>query len=179
MKKGWMLDYEVKKAFCSPDCHVKHRNLSWEQASNLTQIEMPSPELDISSNNNSNFNWEQEGLRREVLYWRESVRELQRQLEESRRRPPNQRNPNEIPHQERQISYLLRLHQNTQQKAENAYKNKYGELKEDGSNDNKNKGLSGGAIALIIVGVVGGIALIGGLIYRLPPGRKGMEELAP
>ena len=171
MKKGWMLDYEIKKAFCSPDCHVKHRNLSWEQASNLTQIEMPSPELDIPSNNNSNFNWEQEGLRREILYWRESIRELQRQLEESKKKSLNQRHPNEIPHQARQISYLLRLHQNTQQKAENAYKNKYGELKEDSSN-NKNKGLSGGVIALIIVGVVGGIALMGWLIYSLTKNKK-------
>lgn len=163
MKKGWMLDYEIKKAFCSPDCHVKYRNLSWEQADQLNQIEMFSPELDVPSNNNSNFNWEQEGLRREVLYWRESVRELKRQLEESKKKSPSQRHPNEIPHQARQISYLLRLHQNTQQKAENAYKSKFGELKEDGSN-NENKGMSGGMIALL---VVGGITLVGVIIFLL------------
>ena len=113
--------------------------LSWEQAEQLTQIEMFSPELDVPSNNNSNFNWEQEGLRREVLYWRESVRELQRQLEESKKKPKDQQHPNEVPHQQRQISYLLRLHQNTQQKAEKSYKDKYGELKEGGSNNEKNK----------------------------------------
>ena len=125
MGKGWMLDYELKKAFCSPDCHVKYRNLSWEQADQLTQIEMMPPELELSVNPRQNADWEREGMRREVLYWRESVRELQRQLEESKKKSPNQRHPNEIPHQQRQISYLLRLHQNTQQKAENAYKNKY------------------------------------------------------
>jgi hypothetical protein len=58
---------------------------------------------------------------------------------------------------------LLRLHQNTQQKAENAYKSKFGELKEDGSN-NENKGMSGGMIALL---VVGGITLVGVIIFLL------------
>jgi hypothetical protein len=47
MKKGWLIDYEIKKVFCSPACHVAYRNLSYEQASSLTQIEMLPPELEL------------------------------------------------------------------------------------------------------------------------------------
>ncbi|CAG8822183.1 20226_t:CDS:2 [Gigaspora margarita] len=104
-----------------------------KQADQLTQIEMFSPELDVPK----------------------SVRELERQLEESKKKSPNQRHPNEIPHQENQISYLLNLHQNTQRRAEQAYQNRYGTLSEDGSDNNKNKGgLGGGMIALIVIGIL-------------------------
>ena len=51
-----MLDYEIHQAFCSPDCHVKYRKLTWEQADQLTQIEMLPPELELSSGNKKDFN---------------------------------------------------------------------------------------------------------------------------
>lgn len=167
MKRGWMLDYEIKKAFCSPDCHVKYRNLSWEQGARLQQIEMFPPELDVEINPQQNNDWEREGQRREIFYLRESVKELQRQLAESKKKPRNQQYPNEVPHQERQISYLLNLHQNTQRRAEQAYQSRYGDLIED--NPNKGKGMSGGMIALIVVGI---LVVGGGLIFLLTRNKK-------
>jgi hypothetical protein len=74
---------------------------------------------------------EKEAEKKEIIYLRETVKELQKQLEESKNKPPNQRKPNEVPHQQKQISYLLKLHQNTQQKAEKNYQNKYGKSELD------------------------------------------------
>ncbi|CAG8789856.1 7141_t:CDS:2, partial [Racocetra fulgida] len=125
-----MLDYEIHKAFCSSKCHVEYRQLSWEQASNLTQIQMYPPQLDISN--------KKEGLKREVLFWREYAKELEKKL-------ANQNNL--TPEEKQQANYLKKLQQNTLQSAEKSYKDKYGELKEESSD--KGKGLSGGVIALI------------------------------
>jgi hypothetical protein len=178
MAKGWMLDYEIHQAFCSPDCHVKYRKLSWEQADQLTQIEVLPPELELSSGNSKDFDWEKEGSKKEILYWRESVKELQRQLEESKKKPLNQRKPNEIPHQARQISYLLILHQNSQQKSEQAYQDKYGKAELDAlissnSNNPNEKGMSGGMIALLIIG---GVILVGGIIFLLTRSKKKVRK---
>jgi len=62
---------------------------------------------------------------------------------------------------------LQNLQQNTLRNAENTYQSRYGSLNEDGSD--KGKGLSGGVIALLIIG---GIALIGGFIFLLTKENK-------
>jgi hypothetical protein len=151
MKKGWMLDYEVKKAFCSPMCHVKYRQLKWE-VENLT-VEMMPPELELSTNEGQNTDWEKEGLKREVLFWREYARELEARLSNQSNLTPEER---------QQSNYLRRLQQNTLQRAESSYRSRYGELTED--NPNKGKGLSVGIIALLIIG---GIAVVGTIIFLL------------
>ena len=77
------------------------------------------------------------------------------------------RNQNNLTPQERQQSnYLRRLQQNTLQNAENSYKDKYGSLVEDKpkSSSGKNKGMSGGVIALLIIV---GIAMVGVIVYFL------------
>ncbi len=51
--------------------------------------------------------------------------------------------------------------QNTLSRAEQAYQSQYGSLSEDGSDK---KGMNGGVIALLMIG---GIALVGGIIYFL------------
>ena len=55
MKKGWLLDYEIKKAFCSPLCNVTYREPKWEEAQKLTRVEMFPPELEVNNNNQPNF----------------------------------------------------------------------------------------------------------------------------
>jgi hypothetical protein len=158
MSKGWMLDYEIKMAFCSPKCHVDYRELKWEEAEKLTKIEMFPPALDVEVNPNSKVDWEKEGLKQEVLFLRELVKELEKKLS----KPDNL-----TPEEKQQANYLKKLQQNTLNSAEDAYKNKYGILSEDGSE--KGKGLSGGVIALIVVGVV---ALVGGIIFLLTRNKK-------
>ena len=83
------------------------------------------------------------------------VRELEQRLSNSSNLTPEER---------LQSNYLRNLQQNTLQNAENSYKDKYGKLKED--SPNKGKGISGGVIALIIVGGVVVIGIIGYLIFR-------------
>ncbi|CAG8465281.1 10490_t:CDS:10 [Gigaspora margarita] len=116
-----------------------------KQAFNLTQIQMYPPQLNISN--------EKEGLKREVLFWREYAKELEKKL-------ANQNNL--TPEERQQANYLRRLQQNTLNSAESSYKNKYGSLEEDKSNNDKGKGMGGGMIALMVVGVV---ALAGKLDY--------------
>ncbi|CAG8472252.1 2692_t:CDS:2, partial [Scutellospora calospora] len=106
----------------------------------------------------------QEGLRREVLFWREYARSLEQRLS----------NQNNLTPQERQQSnYLRNLQRNTLNSAESNYKNKYGSLVEDKpkGSDNKDKGMSGGVIALM---VIGGIILTNGEAEQL---RRKVEEL--
>ena len=153
MKRGWLLDYEIHKAFCSPLCHVTYRELQWEQAQRLTGIEMMPPELDVETNPGQNTDWEKEGLRREVLFWREYARELEQRLNNQSNLTPEER---------QQSNYLRNLQQNTLRNAENAYRERYGSLSEDGSD--KGKGMSGGVIAVLIGG---GIILIVGIIFLL------------
>ncbi|CAI2192215.1 13242_t:CDS:2, partial [Funneliformis geosporum] len=62
---------------------------------------------------------------------------------------------NLTPEERQQSNYLRNLQRNTLNSAENNYQSRYGTLNEDGSD--KGKGLSGGVIALL---VVGGIALV-------------------
>jgi hypothetical protein len=155
MKRGWLLDYEIKKAFCSPLCNVTYRELKWEEAQRLTQVEMFPPELEVANNNNQpNFDWEKEGLRNELLFLREAVRELEQRLATNQPITPEER---------QQSNYLQRLQQNTLRSAENAYSDRYGNLSEDDPNKDKG-GLSGGVIALLIIG---GIGLIIGIIFLL------------
>ena len=154
MNKGWLLDYEINEAFCSPLCHVTYRELKWEEAQRLTRIEMMPPELDVETNPGQNTDWEKEGLKREVLFWREYARELEQRLNNQTNLTPEQR---------QQSNYLRNLQQNTLRNAESAYQSRYGNLSENGSDKNKG-GLSGGVIALIIIG---GIVLVGGIIYFL------------
>ncbi|CAG8610623.1 11329_t:CDS:2 [Ambispora gerdemannii] len=113
--------------------------------SKLAPVKCSPPELEVSANpQQTNFNWEQQGLRNEVLLLREMVRELETRL-------ANQTN---LTHEERlQSNYLRNLQQNTLRSAESSYQSRYGTLTED--NPNKNKGISGGVIALLI----GGLAL--------------------
>jgi len=155
MDKGWMLDYEIHKAFCSSKCHVEYRQLSWEQAQNLTQIEMYPPQLDISNNGNQpNFDWEKEGLKREVLFWREYAKELEKKLTNQNSLTPEER---------QQANYLKKLQQNTLNSAEKAYSSKYGSLSEGNpKNSSKDKGTN---YALWIIG--GGVILVVGIIVYL------------
>ena len=161
MKRGWLLDYEIKKAFCSPLCHVTYRGLKWEEAQRLTQVEMFPPELDVevnprqNTNSRQNINWEQEGLRREVLFLRETVRELEARLNNQTNLTPEER---------LQSSYLRNLQQNTLRNAERNYTDRYGSLTENNPSGNKDKGMSGGVIALIIGG---GIVLVIGIVFLL------------
>ena len=113
------------------------------------------PELDVSVNPGQNTDLEKEGLKREVLFWREYARELETRLN-------NQTNL--TPEESQQSNYLRNLQQNTLRNAENAYQSRYGSLNEDGS-DNKNKGgISGGMIALIVIGIA---IVVGGMIFLL------------
>jgi hypothetical protein len=73
---------------------------------------------------------------------RETVEELERQLEISRQKPIDKQHPKEVKRQQKQISYLLKLHQNTQKKAEQNYQNKYGKSELDklsGSDQSKSQ----------------------------------------
>jgi len=159
MAKGWMLDYEVKLAFCSPKCHVTYRELKWEEAQRLNNIEMMPPELDVETNPNQNTDWEKEGLKREVLFWREYARSLEERLNSQ----------NLTPEERQQSNYLRNLQQNTLRNAESNYQNRYDNLSEDGS-DNKDKdGLGGGMIFLIIIGVA---TVVGGIIFLLTRNKK-------
>ncbi|CAI2164790.1 4666_t:CDS:2 [Funneliformis geosporum] len=72
---------------------------------------------------------------------------------------------NLTPEERQQANYLRNLQQNTLQNAENSYKDKYGELKEDSSNNpNKGKGMDKGVIALLIIA---GVAIVGVIVYFL------------
>ena len=181
MSKGWLLDYELHKAFCSPDCHIAYRKLDLDKVGNLPKVELISPELEITNQGNKpDFDWEKEGQKQEILYWRETVKELQRQLENSKQKPADQQHPNEIKHQQRQISYLLKLHQNTQQKVEKAYQNKYGKSELDKLSDsNQPKGKEPINWTPWIIGgfIVGGILVIGIIAYLLL--KKDNKESSP
>jgi hypothetical protein len=157
MSKGWLLDYEIKKAFCKPECHVAYRELKWEEAQRLTQIEMFPPEPEVETNPGQKIDWEKEGLKKEVLFWRTYAKELERKLN----------NQNLTPQERLQSSYLRNLQQNTLRNAENAYQSRYGTLTEDGSDNGK--GLSAGIIFLIIIGIA---VLVGGLIFLLTRNKK-------
>ena len=155
MGKGWLLDYEIHKAFCSPLCHVTYRELKWEEAQRLTRVEMMPPELEVSANPEQNTDWEKEGLKREVLFWREYAKELEQRLNNQTSLTPEER---------QQTDYLRNLQQNTLRNAESAYQSRYGSLTEDNPNGDKGKGMSGGVIALLIIGEV---VLVGGIIFLL------------
>lgn len=157
MAKGWLLDYEVKMAFSSPLCHVTYRELKWEEAQRLTQIEMMPPELDVETNPGQNTDWEKEGLKREVLFWREYAKSLEERLN----------NQNLTPQERQQSNYLRNLQQNTLRNAESNYRNRYGELTED--DPNKGKGMSGGIIFLMIIGA---LVVVGGIIFLLTRNNK-------
>jgi len=92
------------------------------------------------------------------------VRELEQRLRNSSNLTPEER---------LQSNYLKNLQQNTLQNAENSYKDKYGELKEDSSNNpNKGKEMDKGVIALLIIT---GIAIVGVVFYfliRKKPSKK-------
>ncbi|MEG7978636.1 MAG: transmembrane domain-containing protein [Mollicutes bacterium UO1] len=90
------------------------------------------------------------------------MRELVRELEQ--RLNTNQPMTNE---ERQQTNYLQRLQQNTLQSAERNYTDRYGSLTED--NPNKGKGMSGGVIALL---VVGGVVIIGLVSFLLLRNRK-------
>ncbi|WP_147409574.1 hypothetical protein [endosymbiont GvMRE of Glomus versiforme] len=149
MAKGWLLDYELKLAFCSPTCHINYRQAQWEQENlnnwqNQTrpnysqwarQAQFFPPQLNITlsdsnqtqnSSTNSINQIDQEATKQEILYYKKSLQELKRQLENSQQKSTSQQKPNEIKHQQEQIDYLLTLHQNTQQQVENDYQAKYG-----------------------------------------------------
>ena len=102
MSKGWMLDYEIKMAFCSPKCHVDYRELKWEEAEKLTKIEMFPPALDIEVKPSSSVDWEKEGLKKEVLFLRELVKEMEKKLS----KPSNL-----TPEEKLQSNYLKKLQQ--------------------------------------------------------------------
>jgi hypothetical protein len=100
-------------------------------------------------------------------------------LEKSEKKSSSQRHPNEVPHQQRQINYLLRLHQNSRQKSEQTYQNKYGKAELDAlissnSNEPNEKGMSGGTVALL---VTGGLVLVGGLVYLLMRSKRGKKKV--
>src|SRR5947199_9920383 len=118
---------------------------------------MMPPELDVETNPSQNTDWEKEGLKREVLYWREYAKSLEQRLN----------NQNLTPEERQQSDYLRNLQQNTLRNAESAYQSRYGTLSEDGSD--KGKGLGGGIIALIVIGT---LALVGGLIFLLTRNKK-------
>ncbi|MEG7979333.1 MAG: hypothetical protein NY202_05630 [Mollicutes bacterium UO1] len=72
--------------------------------------------------------------------------------------------PNLTPEERLQSNYLRDLQQNTLRSAERNYTDRYGNLTEDNSNGNKDKGMSGEMIALLIIS---GIVLVGGIIFLL------------
>jgi len=82
------------------------------------------------------------------------VRELEQRLSNQSNLTPEQR---------QQSNYLRNLQQNTLRNAESAYQSRYGNLSENGSN-NKGKGMSGGMITVIIIGIA---ILVGGVIFLL------------
>lgn len=137
---------------------VTYRELKWEEANRLTQIEMFPPELEVSANpSQTNLDWEQEGLRNEVLLLRETNRELESRL-------ANQNNL--TPEERLQSNYLLNLQQNTLKSAETAYQNKYGNLTET------NPKPQGGKILLSII--IGAFILlpIGMIMFLIIKNRK-------
>src|SRR2546423_461464 len=84
------------------------------------------------------------------------VRELEQRLSNQSNLTPEER---------LQSNYLRNLPQNTLRSAESSYRDRYGSLTENNSNNsNKDKGMSGGVIALL---VIGGIVLVGGIIFLL------------
>jgi hypothetical protein len=92
------------------------------------------------------------------------VRELEQRLSNQSNLTPEER---------LQSSYLRNLQQNTLQNAENTYRNRYGSLTENNPNDNKGKGMSGGVIALL---VIGGVVLVGGMVFLLLKNKKKRYE---
>ena len=192
-----MLDYELKKAFCSTECHIKHLNLknaesysqiltssipteSSSERESKTQPERKSgesdralkprvitfpPQLEVSNTENQpDFDWEKANQEKEILYWKESIKELKKQLEKSQQKPAEKQHPNELSHQERQIDFLLKLHQNSQEQVKQIYQQKYGQsalqtLLNPGqvqTSKKTNWPLIAG-IGLVGVGVVGGL----------------------
>nr|CAG8599392.1 1469_t:CDS:2 [Entrophospora candida] len=105
------------------------------------------PELDVETNPNQNTDWEKEGLKRE------------QQLN----------NPNLTPEERQMNNYLRNLQQNTLRNAESAYQSRYGSLVEDGSDK---KGLSGGVIALIVIGVMIVIGIVLAIILSSTGNKK-------
>ncbi|CAG8661868.1 175_t:CDS:2, partial [Racocetra persica] len=71
-------------------------------------------------------------------------------------------NQNLTPQERQQADYLRNLQRNTLRNAENNYQTRYGDLTED--DPNKGKGLSGGIIALIVIGIA---IIVGGIIFLL------------
>jgi len=118
---------------------------------------MMPPELDVETNPNQNTDWEKEGLKREVLYWREYAKSLEQRLN----------NQNLTPQERQQSNYLRNLQQNTLRNVESNYQSRYGALSEDDSD--KGKGINVGMIALM---VIGGLVLVGGIIFLLTRNKK-------
>jgi len=76
---------------------------------------------------------------------------------------------NLTPEERLQSSYLRNLQQNTLRNAERNYTDRYGSLTENNPSGNKDKGMSGGVIALIIGG---GIVLVVGIVFLLMRNKK-------
>ena len=157
MKKGWLLDYEIKKVFCSPSCHLKYRQIRWERQSQTRsssqsnprqwtkQAQFFAPRINVKININNNRTdpdfvrdieklrdaREKEALKQEILYYRQSLEELKRKLKYIEAQKKSQYSkPSENSNQQ-QDDYLLALHQNTQDQAERAFESKYGKRELD------------------------------------------------
>jgi len=80
-------------------------------------------------------------------------------------------NQNLTPEQRQLNDYLRNLQKNTLLNAENNYRSRYGDLTED--NPNKGKGMSGGMIALIVIGIA---IVIGGIIFLLTRNKNKIKK---
>jgi hypothetical protein len=172
IKKGWLWDYELHKPFCSFICHFKYRKAQWEKENGAKSISTPKPtswakkarlfpaDLELSDGGKGDFDWEKEGLKKEVLTLRESVKELERKMK-AKSTGKKIKSGEELEME----NYLLELHQNTQEQAEQAYENKYGKSELDLLSANEVQQPKKNHLPLIIGGVLIGGGIIVGLIF--------------
>jgi hypothetical protein len=88
MEKGWSLDYGLKTIFCSSMCHMLHHKALWEKETGkevnketkipnsvmekwVAKTELFPMELELSSEEEKDFDWEKESAKKEVLTLKE------------------------------------------------------------------------------------------------------------
>lgn len=201
MKKGWLLDYEIKRAFCSPICHVKYRESQWKQeqlpktkVKELRKdlgkrVELYPMELTLSDGGKKDFDWEKEASKKKVL----TLKKLTKVLSSSESKPVKskpkrtktiepdyyyedygdwdrhfQAFEREMAEMDREFSsgYFSSFANNSYQKAQKVYADKYGKTELNAllsgkqqvqpPKMNKTPLIIGGG--LLAVGIIGGLA---------------------
>lgn len=176
IKKGWALDFENQKIFCSYSCRFawleKQEQFNDDDGFNLNyeshvsggisgSVCLPLDEVELSDDGRKNLDWEKEVDKKEIQNLREFSKELKRKMDKSKNNP-------ELSEKEKKMAeYFLKLVKNSEEKAEKDFEKSYGksELEALLANSNQEQRSKKNYWPLAIGVGLGVVGLIGGLVY--------------